>query len=363
MTSIEVWTAVRDLAACWRDSPVVRDFSSKLPRDSTRPSSGLPGYLQGLTAAGASITSRPLRASSEVEMFRSQLPSLAAPPPDEAEQAQWMAQAQRVELALRATVAWLRSRLPGYPNLHVPHLVSGTPLTTPEFTWRLAWPRAELRMGLQSAPAPPRAAVALGLAASQAQHVDNCARTLAACLAATPEFRALASARFALDAESRLSLKETNARLREELADAAVNAFEPALAIRRDQYRQDRLERAISSLQGPAHAYALAFERAARLIELVADDVFGQLVAYGEPPSRRSGSDLDIVVGEDGARVLAFRAADPELWNVGDVVWIDDPLVRDALHVTGISVSFTPLGGMDQEITAEVLERTAAAWR
>lgn len=362
MTSIEVWRATSTLAEAWGASAVVRDFARELPRNSAQASSGLPGYLQELTAAGASVTSRPLRAWSEVEMFRSQLPS-SGPPPDEQALARWMSLAQRVESAFRATVGWIRSRLPGYPNLHVPHLVDGTPLTTPEFTWRLAWPRAELRMGLQSLPAPPRAAEALGLGASQARHVNNCARTLAASLAATPEFGRLASARSELDAEARQHLGATNALLRRELAAAAVDGFEPQLAIRRDQYRQERLETAVSSLQGPAHEYARAFEAAARIVELAAGDVFGQLVAYGEPTMRPSGSDLDATVTAEGTRLVAFRATDQEWWNVGDIVWIDDPLVEDALLVTMFSVSFTQLGGLDQQITAEVLENTAAAWQ
>jgi hypothetical protein len=73
----------------------------------------------------------------------------------------WLTDAGRVEVAHRESIAWIRSRLPRYPGLLAPQLARDSPLTTPEFTWRLAWSRADLSSGLQFQAIPGRAGALL----------------------------------------------------------------------------------------------------------------------------------------------------------------------------------------------------------
>ena len=63
--------------------------------------------------------------------------------------------ANRIEAAHRMTLAWLRSRLAGYPILRAPQLAPGTPLTTFEMTIHYTWTKEELSGGLNQMPAPP----------------------------------------------------------------------------------------------------------------------------------------------------------------------------------------------------------------
>src|SRR4051794_21223524 len=136
MSSARLWGAVADQAAAWADTPTVRRFARDLPRNAAGRPKGLPELLQRAQAGAGFVDAQPLRLATL-------LPLAAQASEDidtqamEADHGDWLAATTRVESAHRATVAWLRARLPGYPALPAPQLTSGSPLRTPEFTPRL----------------------------------------------------------------------------------------------------------------------------------------------------------------------------------------------------------------------------------
>lgn len=156
MNDAAVWQAVTQQAAVWAALPAVQEFARQLPRNAPTRSSGVPGRLQQMQASDADIAGTPMRLTRTVHLFE-QVPYLDAPYDKDAWRA-WLQSAARIEAAHRTTIAWLRSRMPGYPQLPAPQLAPGTALTTTEYTFRLAWQPGERAAGLQMRGLCPRTA-------------------------------------------------------------------------------------------------------------------------------------------------------------------------------------------------------------
>ncbi len=360
MSQVPLWEAIREQAPVWAATPAFGRFAAQLPRNAPQRQSGLPGLLQAVEAGVDHVSGRPLRLGSSIAGLIGWLQGLD---PDSlgGTWTSWLDDARRVDSAHRDTVAWLRSRMPGYPSLPAPQLAPGTPLTTVEFTTRLVWIPGERQRGLQFQPAPPSAAAALQATGQQQRGLDETARALAIAMENSEEWARLAAATQALDRGARSSLQHARAQLDQRLAAGAVDAYEPRLAMRRDEYRQTALSEEINALTVPAQEYADAFDTADQLVETIASDVFGQLATYGEPATIRRPRDLDIQPGNP--RVISFTHTDAGWPELGMIVWIDDPLIPDAVLITGYTVNVDAATGEAIRLVGTVLAGTAAAWR
>lgn len=353
-----LWQAVAEHASAWAHLPVLRRFATQLPRNAGQRSSGLPGLLQHVSAGGGMVASHPLRLGTNVpQMLPLAHGGAPSVPPDVLKA--WLEDASRVEGAHRVTVAWLRSRLPGYPRLPAPHLALGTPLTTNEFTWRLPWTREELVAGFQFQNPPAKPLQALGATEQDAARANEAARRLAGALADTEQWQRLQAADAALSPGDRADL----AAARKVVADASkpsvVDAHEPDLAIPRDAYRQQVVDDAVDALIGPAREYADAFDAADRLIELACSDVFGQLAVHD---TVALNGVTDLAANGAGRGTVAFTVEETVPLDIGTVVWLDDPLFADAVHLTGLSYSFDQAIGMRVRATGRALFGAAAVW-
>lgn len=358
MSNPELWQALRDQAYAWRETDVVQRFARELPRNAGNGSTGLPGLLRHAHAGAAALMSRPMRYASGLGMVADVVPEVD---PDVLRDVhgEWLDAAGQVETAHRLTVAWLRSRLPGYPRLPAPQLAPGTPLTTGEFTHRLVWTPGERANGLQFQGAPPDVAEVLQ---AMGRHGDiaQAARDVAAALVTTSEWERLELARAGLDEPSRHALREVRRRLRDLLSPAAVDHYEPALAFRRAEYREAVTAQEVDGLVGSAAEYANAFSAANALTESAASDVFGELTCYGintiEP--------ADVETSPGSPPKISFTLADPQEWpELGMLAWLDDPLVADAVRMSSVQVQFENVGSVTIRVAAEVLSGTSVAWR
>lgn len=358
MSQSELWKALDQQAQAWRSSPVVESFIAELPRNATQRSQGVPGLLQELQAGFSGFGRRPLRMASFLP-FALSGPQFGRAKPDPEVFNKWTALAQQVEVAHRETIAWLRATLPGYPIIPAPQLAPGTPLTTREFTWRLVWQPGEQARGLQLLPAPPRVNALLGLSGPQAKALDESARGVASGLALTPEWQEFGEAARSLDEHDRAALRACRAAIRKRLGSEAVDEHEEKLALPRDEYRASVVADEMGRLTGNAHEYVRAFDALDQLIEDAASDVFGQLLAFG-PPERMAGVEaLDF--GPGTPRVVHFSVAG-EFWlDTGQLLWLNDALVPDAVMVIGMTMSLDP-GEMSQRLTGRVLEGSHEAW-
>ena len=358
MSRTELWKALRQQAQAWQTSAVLQRFISELPRNASQRSKGVPDLLQELQAGFSGFGSRPLRMASFLPMALSG-PQFGEAKPDPALLEQWTTAAQRVEAAHRETVAWLRARLPGYPIIPAPQLTPNSPLTTREFTWRLVWQPGEQSRGLQLLAGPPRVDALLGVSGQQARLVEETARAVAASLALTSEWQAFEEVTRSLDDKSRTALRSCRAAMRKRLAGQAVDEHEEKLALPRDEYRASVVADGVGRLEGSAHDYAVLFDAVDQLIEDAASDTFGQLLAFGPPEPVTGVAGLDFSPGTP--RVVHFSVPG-DLWlETGQLLWLDDALVPDAVMVIGMNISFDP-GEMSQRLTGRVLEGSRQAW-
>lgn len=360
MSHVALWKAIHEQARAWSGVPICATVAGQLPRNRVPGRAGLPGYLQELQAGGATLGSRPLQAGHLLPWWMQGMPT-AISGGVEAELATWLPQLQRVEEAHRLTVAWLRSRMPGYPVMPAPQLAPGTPWTTDEYSWQLGWAREERGRGLQFRPAPEGVAERLGAPAAMSGPLADTARAVADALGATEEWARLAGARLDLTSDVKAALSQARGSIRERLSVESVDAHEPRLAIRRAQYRESVVSEEIERLDGAAREYADAFGSAERLIELAASDVFGQLLMYGAPQTVHAAR-VEFDGGTSSEPWVSFSA--PELigGTTGALLWVDDPLIADVVRVEGLNFSLDVTAKELVRCTAVILSETGQAW-
>lgn len=359
MTDTAVWQAVTQQAHAWAALPVVQEFARELPRNSPTRTSGVAGKLQQLQAAGADLAGTPMRLAQEVHMF-SQLPHLDSDVPlDSKRWNAWLQTAARIEAAHRLTIAWLRSRMPGYPQLPAPQLAPGTALTTTEYTRRLAWQPGERAAGLQMKDLPPDATRPLQATSSQTRALREVARALAAALQASQPWQRLAAARQALNENSRRELREARTRLKRRLSKEAVDAHEASRVVLRHAYRSTVMEEEIAKLTGAARQFTDAFDAADQLVELAASDVFGQLALHGAPLLMQNVTDIDFAPGTP--RHVHFSVHNDYWPNTGELVQVDDPLVADTCRLIRATIHLG--SSAPTRMTAQILSGTAGLWQ
>lgn len=360
MPTPDLWRTLRDLADAWRQTPALDRFARDLPENAPQRTPGVAGMLQRISAGAPALTSNPLLLATRLPMAASVVPDI-----DEqqlrAKHRCWLEIARRVEAAHRRTIAWLRARLPMYPNLPAPQLTPGAPLTTPEFTDRLVWPLGERAEQLHLRDVPTEIAKLLQADAVTARALSGATRAVAAAFTDSPEWTAFGAATNVLESATRAELRAARTRARERLTAAAVDAYEPHFALPRAAYRVHVIREEIDGLTGDARAYANAFEACDGLIETAASLVFGQIACYSV--RTMIATDLEVVPGTPATVRYSTPAANLDLPRPGVVAWLSDPLVPDAVLINGVTMSFQATGGASLSVSADVLADTAIAWR
>lgn len=364
---VGLWAAVFSLAAAWAGTPVVRRFAPNLPRNAAQRASGVPGRLQEMEAGGAGISARPLRLTQTVRLMSRMPPSpISQGPPDTREWAQWLAVAAAAETAHRAMIAWLRSRMPRYPDLPAPHLAPGAPLRADESGYELLWTRDEPLAGLQFQNPPPRIAQLLQAGPNEQRQIVNGTQALGAALEGTEEWQRMGAAADSLTGPARAQLRQAKKTLQQRLGPAEIGRYSQQ-AHARSEYRGTVLDEVLAALSGPAEEYARSFDAANRLLETAASDVFSQLATYGRPTTAGRPGDIDLRRGARGLLVSFTRPADDGNGTrfhleMGQLVWLDDALVRDCVQITSSEFSFGLVAGERERCTGTVLPGTGEAW-
>lgn len=345
MTSA-LWSAVRDLADKWRDSPTVQTVVSVVPRDGVTPRTPIAKMLSELK--GMSMRGHPFRLSSELGYLLSQPFFDHVTRPTEFDS--WLQEAGNVEWAYRDQIAWVRAQLTGYPLLKVPQLVENTPFTTLEFTWNAVWPRNDMSRGFQLSPPP------ITRIGHESVDMRKELASVVAALRASQPWQRFAASRAALTPSDLVELSTASQALRAVLRPEHVDAYEPDRAIRRDQYRRQQMVDAIGSLRGRAASYANAFTEAADAVDFALDDVMPQLVAHRDPRDIGVASDLDFI----DPVVLTFTPSEL-VFRTGELVYISDPLVEEVGQVTKVHFAMEH-GVSTQRISVRLAPEAGASW-
>jgi hypothetical protein len=350
--------AVQDQATVWKETPVFKSFVDQLPRPGEPQHAKLPRILQNVMAVSTLIETRPLLISSRLPMALSVMPEPGLAQ-IQTEFTTWLKSAQRVEAAHRLTVAWLRSRIPGYPSLPALQLTRGTNFTTQEFTPRLTWTSGERGREFQFQDPPNELQDALGVKKSQWGDLAETARVLASALTKSEEWIRLGEATDTLDRAGKTNLLQACATVRQRLSPGQVDDHEPNLAIRRNNYRQGVLAEEAAKLSGTAAEYTRAFQVADDLIEWAVCDVFGQLSVY----EIRTFNHPQNLTFQPGDPPLVSFSVDHSIWpHINMIAWIADPLVTNAVQITRQTINLGRLGAPSNNLSARVLSGTDVVW-
>lgn len=364
-TSPNLWRTVWRFADVWSETPLVKTFAATLPRNQGLQNrgdraTGIPALLQHLEMS-AGMMMKPLMFGSRVPVLLDQpLISRSAPAVDQGEVARWLTMASRIEAAHQMTLAWLRSRLAGYPILRAPQLAPGTPLTTFEMTNHYIWTKQELSGALNQMAAPPGAPDLLGANANASQELDQAARDLVKSLEGSSAWIRFHDSLDELDEAAKVALREARRGLTERLSEEAVDAHEERLALPRAEYRGHTTAEVVDSLTGSAREYAVAFNDVHELLTLVACDVFGELSLFGEPWPVPV---LNLETPEPGQPIVAFESqgAAGLFLATDQVLWLSNESVADAVRIETKSMKFD-VEGLRDHFEARVLIGTGEGW-
>jgi hypothetical protein len=366
-TSPALWAAVWQLADAWSETPVIKDVSATLPRNQPLESrgdaaTGIAALLQHLEVTIGGMM-HPLTYGSRIPIFMRDptLLRFGTPEVDDAEWFEWLQNASRLENAHRITLAWLRSRLGGYPILRAPQLAPGTPFNTYEMTTQFIWSKQEFASGLNRLPGPPDISNILGADGATATLLDAVCRELATKLRQTSTWIRFNDAHKALDNPAKESLREARRELTERLSADRLDEHEENLALPRSQYRAHTTAEVVESLTGPARAYADAFTDVHRLLTLTVCDVFSELVLYGEPWSVPV---INVETPVPGEPIVEFETpgATGLMLGTRQVLWLSNSAVADAVRVETKSFNMDLAHGTRDLFEARVLVGTAEGW-
>lgn len=358
-----LWLAIHDQAALWATTPVVATMAASLPpnapdRDRRTGAATVAAFLQAFGAGYGVLASRPLLYGSGVTWVR----HAGAPIVPDGEVPEevlrpWLDAAHAVESAHRMTLAWYRSRLPGYPILRVPQLGRETHLTTRFWTSELAWPLEDRRAGWQLQPTVTGIDQVLG--SSDKTQLDDAAAVVLAALRATSEWEGFGERRQALSEDDKLALRESRKPLADRLAQTDDEAERSIFGS--DTFRRLACAEAVANLPVGARAYAEAFDEVNQLIDLATSDVFGQLTFYGSPTLIPASS---VDISSEG--VIEFTTTEPAglRQHPGNLIVVQDPLITDVLRLESMSWSFPALDGPAVTMSARLLDGSSilAGW-
>lgn len=344
-----LWQSARALADSWRQLPSIQSFAAHLPRNVRTPSGDIAGHLQEIHAGDSStghISAHPLRARVIIQLFQ-QLPMFGQTPIGwEA----WVRNAEIIEMAHKYMMGWLRSRMPGYPNLPAPQLAAGTYLTTLQYTDRVTWSREERGFGYQFSDVPQAICLLLQTSGAQARSLAGATRELVTELSKSPQWIALAEARGRLRPSEITELSAARKKIASQLTDEKVAAHSTRL-FDIFNFRVKVLEEVLDTLSPDCARYAYAFKRANDFLDLVASDAFGQLVAYGTPNGERSPQSVDFRPGS--TQLINFTRANTnahffDRLELGQLVHIETPLGTEVVRLLGSTQSFSHRGHVER---------------
>jgi hypothetical protein len=187
----------------------------------------------------------------------------------------WLDAADAIARYAVVATEHIRSRLPGYPILRVPHVIDGSPhvYDNPFLFAGFPW-FPELRAaGFQMAPVPPDQG--LGEGPSTAGTLVD----LRDALAQSEPWKLFAERAAALTPDARSELTAVRRRFAESVNEDALMAQAGLLG--QHAYKRAMLAEAIESSSGDAHQYLAAFSSVNEAIDM-AMAVVGTAVTYGD---------------------------------------------------------------------------------
>jgi hypothetical protein len=183
---------------------------------------------------------------------------------DEAQQ--WLRDASECGYAFEVMIEWLRSRLPGYPSLGVPHLRPGSPHVPDDpFLCRgFPWIAELRRLGLQFLDPPP-----LDMLDGKGDLVEA-QKDLHAAIRERASWARFRGAAMALSAPDLAELKSVSTAFRDSVRPDRVAEAAGGLLLAGYEFRAAALRECVDRTTGSVREYLDAFEQVDELITVVA---------------------------------------------------------------------------------------------
>lgn len=259
---------------------------------------------------------------------------------------QWFEKVNELANTQHSRVELLRSRLPGYPFLRVPHLLPAGPLGGRDVEFgSYLWERGVRRMGLQLVDTLPDAN----------QQIQGAINGLARALSLTEEWEGFSSARARLDEDDKAALSEVGRWMTETIADERIEEIRSLLA--RGAARRGVLGRAVARLPERARGYCLAFEQVNALIDAVMC-VAERVSVFGGPPRLPTPD-----------RIYMHGNGIEARWEVGYIhmdlgapAILDASILRGVLRVEGYTTHFAKDGPGVFKARFSMLKHSRAWW-
>jgi hypothetical protein len=310
MTS-DVLDAAARLALAIRDMPKVERFLQAFDFQGHR---DFASRVNEITVGFSFLQDSPLLLGVRMNHLRPAVESLWESEDDKA----WLVTAIDVGHGFQVVIEFVRSRLPGYPMLRVPHRRVGSPYllgTDPFIVHHFPWDRSLAGLALQQKPPPDLTNFGGALDGADLQ------RELAAALPDLDAWQAFEAASQALTEEDRAALSELGSRVGRAMVQELVKSQAGDRLVAQYAYRMAVLREGVDSTAGRVLGYLRAFEDVDQAITILTDFI-QTLIVSGEIRAFKPDR-LDLGAGGDfiDADVL-IRGDDPFL-NLGRVIALD----------------------------------------
>jgi hypothetical protein len=316
-----IWTVAAELAEGLRETPQMQSFRRAFDEEKLRV------RLSHLTATYSSLREHEILLGVRLNHLGPVIESWVQSEEDR----KWVESAIESGRGFQVAIEYLRSDLPRYPNLRVPHLRRGSPLDFadgPLLIDYFPWQR-EIR-ALQFEPDKPPQLSRLG-----GEDFTELVCELAAKLKERDSWRRFEAARYAMSEEDWTALIRLSSRFSERVKHEVVDAEAGHYLTERFAYRMSELTRAVESAEGRVSEYLVSFEATHELITVVAG-FMETLIIKGHLPLIEPYR-MDIGPGQDLRRAELATFGDDPFHNGGGVLLVSGPdeASQGLLYATG----------------------------
>lgn len=306
-----LWDTAAAVAECFRQRPKVSNFLRAFDRST----GDFAGRVDKLTTTYSPLRISPLLLGVRLNHMPA-TEQLLEPPDGEA----WLHDAVQVGTAFQIIVEFVRSRLPAYPVLRVPHRRPGSPYlveTDEHFFHHFPRERELTELDLQQAGPPDM---------TKLGGTDDCAEQfngLVVRIGQRESWRRFADSGKALSKSDLAALTDVGNRFADAVADDVVVQQAGNRLFAQFEYRMAVLEDHVRSTSGAVLDYLRAFEEVDQLISIVA--AYMQTLIVNERLLSVAPERIDLGEGGEILPVnLLVRPDDPFL-NPGEVMMIEGP--------------------------------------
>lgn len=308
----QLWSSAASLAAAIKDTPKLRSFRRAF--DLNTGDDDLRQRVSVLTAQYSPLRSYPMLLGVRLNTLPATAQLLQT-----AQDTAWLTDAVEAGGAFQVIVEFLRSRMPGYPGLRVPHLRRGSPhLFNDPFSIRgFPWGPELRQLGLQLQNPPDMAPLGGGI---------DCRDLLTAVVAgleARPSWPRFAAAYASLSDSDLHALSEVSKEFAARVGEDEVTEAAGDYVLDRFQFRIAALRELVASAEGAVAEYLAAFEAIDELITFVASLLETLLTSEGLLPVEPYRMALG--VGTDLRPVELATRGDAPFHNPGTLLFVKGP--------------------------------------